>query len=187
MSPKSRKSDKNFWTYLCSTSKSNFRFAIGSDRILTSFWFRAHKSNIDLVMENTLFIIGNLADMCSGKVAWKYETIFDTNLMWQAATCTYLNCLHQKSWYIKEEIPHEEGLAQTAWAQHFPNSSISPNSTKIYKRGEKILCDSFDNYAHEIGGCALGGKRTEHATVTYKYRYRTPITFLYYSSALCIQ
>ena len=33
-------------------------------------------------------------------------------------------------------------------------------------------------YAHEIGGCALGGKRTKHATVTYKYRYRTPITFI---------
>ena len=95
MSPKSRKSDKNFWTYLCSTSKSNFRFAIGSDRILTSIWFRAHKSNIDLVMENTLFIIGNLADMCSGKVVWKYETIFDTHLMWQVATCMYLNSLHQ--------------------------------------------------------------------------------------------
>ena len=95
MSPKSRKSDKNFWTYLCSTSKSNFRFAIGSDRILTSFWFRAYKSNIDLVMENTLFIIGNLADMCSGKVVWKYETIFDTHLMWQVATCMYLNSLHQ--------------------------------------------------------------------------------------------
>ena len=85
MSPNSRKSDKNFWTYLCSTSKSNFHFAIGSDRILTSFWFRAYKSNIDLVMENTLFIIGNLADMCSGKVVWKYETIFDTHLMWQVA------------------------------------------------------------------------------------------------------
>ena len=56
MSPKSRKSDKNFWTYLCTSS--NFRFAIGSDRILTSFWFRAYKSNIDLVMENTLFVLG---------------------------------------------------------------------------------------------------------------------------------
>ena len=52
----------------------------------------------------------------------------------------------------EKEMLHDEGLAQTAWAQHFPNSSISPNSTKIYKRGEKILCDSFDNYAHEIGG-----------------------------------
>ena len=147
MSPKSRKSDKNFWTYLCSsTSKSNFHFAIGSDRILTSVWFRAYKSNIDLVMENTLFIIGNLADMCSGKVVWKYETIFDTHLMWQVALRVCIWIPYTKILINKREIPHEEGLAQTAWAQHFPNSSISPNSTKIYKRGEKIHCDSFDNY-----------------------------------------